>query len=395
MKKLYSLFCLYALFSFAASAQPDPVKWGNLSKEEVALSSYADYPDAPAVVLCDYGTANYELYHNALRLMYTRHLRIKILNKAGYKYANVEIPYWDSYASEKIISLKAHTINVVNGKQQKTEVSNSEMISENIVGNFNIKKFAFPQVKEGSVIEYSYKIVSDDFTSFRTWNFQTDIPVLHSEYRTRIPDNFTYFKSIQGVGKFDLRETTTYYQTLNLGMYHGELKGEQDRYVLKNVPAFVAEPYLSSVKDYIGSIKYQLRHYKGAYGFSANFLNNWENLSNKLLDHQWLGRQLKVNKSTTELASKNTTEAKDPKSKMIALYNFVKHNTGWNGINTVFASQNLDKVLETGKGSSSEINLLLIQLLQSAGLQAEPLLISTKKHGNVQTIYPDISQFDK
>jgi len=49
-----------------------------------------------------------------------------------------------------------------------------------------------PNIKEGSVIEFQYVIKTKSIGSLREWNFQTSIPVNHSEYITYIPEYFVY-----------------------------------------------------------------------------------------------------------------------------------------------------------------------------------------------------------
>ena len=52
-------------------------------------------------------------------------------------------------------------------------------------------------------------------------------------------------------------------------------------------------------------------------------------------------------------------------------------------------------MLETKKGNSAEINLLLTVLLQESGLEAYPVLISTKGHETINRDFPDISSFNQ
>ncbi len=49
-----------------------------------------------------------------------------------------------------------------------------------------------PNVKEGSMVEYSYTIQSDFLFDLREWEFQNTIPVAWSEYRVTIPEYFKY-----------------------------------------------------------------------------------------------------------------------------------------------------------------------------------------------------------
>ena len=66
----------------------------------------------------------------------------------------------------------------------------------------------------------------------------------------------------------------------------------------------------------------------------------------------------------------------------------------WDGSYSFLAEERLDEMLEKGKGSSGDINLLLIALLNKVGVQAHPVLLSTRSHGKMQDVYPLVSQFN-
>src|SRR5690606_6125458 len=64
--------------------------------------------------------------------------------------------------------------------------------------NWDQVKVTFPNVKEGSVVEISYRVNSPFLTNFQDWSFQTTIPTILSEYRGKIPEYFSYDKYLQG-----------------------------------------------------------------------------------------------------------------------------------------------------------------------------------------------------
>jgi hypothetical protein len=82
-----------------------------------------------------------------------------------------------------------------------------------------------------------------------------------------------------------------------------------------------------------------------------------------------------------------------PSEKALVIYEFVKNNIEWNGQYRLHAFD-LKSVLEAKKGNSAEINLILVSMLQKAGIKANPVLISTRDHGIVRTDFPLASQFN-
>ena len=55
-----------------------------------------------------------------------------------------------------------------------------------------------PNVKVGSVIEFSYVINAPAKTQLKDWDFQYDIPVNHSEFKTFIPEYFKFKPAQKG-----------------------------------------------------------------------------------------------------------------------------------------------------------------------------------------------------
>src|SRR5690606_42045312 len=78
---------------FESSAQKPPIKFGDVSLEEVKMSQYALDSAATAVVLCDYGESDLKYDQNqGFYLTFDRITRIKILTRDGYDHANFRIP---------------------------------------------------------------------------------------------------------------------------------------------------------------------------------------------------------------------------------------------------------------------------------------------------------------
>ena len=53
----------------------------------------------------------------------------------------------------------------------------------------------------------------------------------------------------------------------------------------------------------------------------------------------------------------------------------------WNGYNSLTTQQSLQNAWNEKAGNSAEINLLLIVMLQKAGIKTNPVILSTRKNG--------------
>jgi len=111
-------------------------------------------PGAPAIILFrqvdrDDRASNYSARED-------NYVRIKILTEEGRKFGNVELPYWEG--AEKIVDIKGRTQNpdgaIVNfdGKVFEKRLVKARGI------RYSAKIFALPEVRIGSIIEYSYRV---------------------------------------------------------------------------------------------------------------------------------------------------------------------------------------------------------------------------------------------
>jgi hypothetical protein len=101
-------------------------------------------------------------------------------------------------------------------------------------------------------------------------------------------------------------------------------------------------------------------------------------------NNNWLGDDLKPvlagSKSETEKAKK--------------VYAFVRDNFTCTDHSAFSTQQSLKNVMRSKKGSVSEINLLLTAMLRYAGLQSDPVILSTTDHGIAWEYYPMITSFN-
>ena len=112
---------------------------------------------------------------------------------------------------------------------------------------------------------------------------------------------------------------------------------------------------------------------------------------NKDQDFGELLRSAAFVKDTVSAICKNKTNDLE---KAVSIYNYVQNRMKWNGEYRKWALKGLKKPFAEGVGNSSEINLLLTLMLQTAGLNADPVLFSTRDNGIVLAFYPTIDKFN-
>jgi hypothetical protein len=380
------VYGLLIFFSVSAIAQKSPVKFGEIPLEDLKMTIYDKDSSAAAVILVDYGEAYININPNNVALNFEKHTRIKILNKNGLKWADVMIPlYHSGSAEEKVSGLKASVYNLENGKIVESKMNKESVFKEKINRYFNAHKFTLPNVKEGSVIEYSYKIVSEFFTNFPNWQFQHTIPTRHSEYWALIPDFFVYEKYMQGY------ITANHYEVVPKNT--SDYRSNGHHWIVKDVPAFKEEPFITSENDYISKVNFALSYIQFPSQPTREIMGTWEKLNSSLLESESFGKVINGSNYLKKQVEEITNGINDPIQKMTAIHNFVKSNIEWDGYNDHLAFSP-KKILEEKKGSSGDINLLLASMLEKAGFEVQPVLLSTRDHGFVRRQYPMERQFN-
>ena len=408
MKSSIIILSFSILFFSKAFAQ-ETYKFGKVDDELVAMNAYPADPSAEAVIIQDIGDSKfiYDQNKSSFRLQFERHMIIKILSKDGYDWANHEIELYQSGADkEEVFTLKGNSYNLENGKVQKTKLDKSSIFYENKNDFWDVQKFSMPSVKEGTVIEFTYTVMSDFFFNLRSWQFQHDIPVMYSEYNTSIPQYFTFRKITQGYHPMSLNEEKQIpksivfrsFERSNVGNRESSSSSNEVRYVdfttqliATSVPAMRDEAYVSSMDNYVTKIDFELQSTQFPGGEYKDYRNTWATLNKKLLETRRFGLQAKHARFTkNDIGEVSGT----PEEKIAQVYEFVKKNVKWNRFNSIYATFDTEKAYKDGEGSVADINLLLTAMLRDQDIQADPVLISTRDNGLVRENYPITGQFN-
>src|SRR5258706_9637640 len=192
MRLPLALLVCGCIIGFSTSAQKSPVKYGSVSEKDFATKIYSIDSNANAVVIADIGSS--KLVGNTkgwFSLEFKRYRRVHLLNKNGFDIATEGIPlYSEGQVEEQISSLRAVTYNLENGKVVETKLEKENIFKDKLSKNWVVKKFTFPNIKEGSIIEFEYTITSDYLQNLKSWAFKGDYPVLWREYNLSWPSFF-------------------------------------------------------------------------------------------------------------------------------------------------------------------------------------------------------------
>ncbi len=376
MKQLLSALCCIFIFLSAVTAQDFPT-FGYVTAEEIALKECAFDKEAAAVVLLDEAVVNHD---NGSMITY-RHVRIKILKESGIELANIEIPYYRKDNLETVDRIEAKVINTDNnGQVEITDVEKKSVYKKEKNQYWNNMVFAFPRVKVGSIIEYQYRKLSDNYNFLSDWQFHNYLPVVKIAFTLYIPPRLEFTYQVQKVDDYPV-------------IIKNKPEDASVYFEMNNLPGLDNESYMDARKDYLQKISFQLSGINDRMGFQKQN-TTWKMVINDFLSLSVFGTQLRKNLSGVSEFIDEVKKLGSDEAKLKAVYDYVRTNMNWNGFNSRYAGDGVKDAWNKKTGSNGEINLILINLLREAGLDADPLLVSERWHGAVKTNYPFIDQFN-
>jgi Domain of Unknown Function with PDB structure (DUF3857)/Transglutaminase-like superfamily len=390
----YLLACISTLLMCTIQAQNDPPDFGKIDKSDLLLKQCEFDPDAAAYKLIDIGDVRYDYDARGLKIVSERRIRIKILKDKGLDEANIKIPYISQDQLESIDNLTAVTYNLDDaGNVNVNKLEKSSIFKKPVNSVYSEVAFSFPDVKVGSVIEYKYDETNQDLTDLPDWYFQSELPTRFSEYRILIPSIFRFYSQsyvYQNVESSQKEEDQSF--PVSDGVAH--IVSNENTFILRNVPALRDEPFMGADKDYLQRLEFQLNQIVYPSGQVEDILSTWPKLTKELMDDNGFGKQLRKNLSNTGSLDDSLKLLKSDYDKMAFIYNYVQKNMNWNDDENIFSPEGIKSAWDKKSGNNTEINLILIDLLRNAGITSYPLLVSTRDHGIVNTLYPLVDQFN-
>ena len=399
MIKPLSLF-LFIAFAWSAKAQtapqnvPGAMPYGKIDMADLEMKACDFEKDVNAEVLFNKGDCYFDQYFETITNVI--HKRIKIFNDEGKNEADVHIEYYSGNQYEYIRSIQAETINLVNGKIEITKVDKKSIFTKIIDKAKSEIVFSFPNVRPGSVIEYKYEWNTNAFYHMPTWYFQDKLPVRYSEFSTSMPEIFYFREHYQG--SRDLVKDTHKGNSVTIGSGVSAITVSLDDELraMVNIHSLPDEPFMSSYADNVKCLSFQFVSNKPIGGFVKTYSDTWAKVGGALIDDEDFGAQLRRKLNNEQVIIDKAKTLKNDDEKISYLFNKVRDDMTWNGSDSWYTSDGgTPKAWEKKTGNSADINLILYHLLKQSGVEAYPMVVSTREHGRVHPYYTSLSQFNR
>ncbi|HEV7333783.1 MAG TPA: DUF3857 domain-containing protein [Flavisolibacter sp.] len=364
--------------SLTAQSQNAPIDFGQVTRDELEMKECVFDKSADAVVLLDYAVAQFNDQYN---LITERRIRLKILKERGIERANIRIPYYSGDGFEFIRNIEGVVVTPTgNGSFTTTPLERKNIFTQQINRLYSMQTFAMPNVQVGSIIDYKYQSTMKSYGGLKRWEFQKEIPVITSFYELAPIPNSEFAYSVYKA------------PTLPIEIIPNKNEGKV-KFIMNNVPGLRDEVYSATTRNFLQRVNFQFASYTNYMG-KTDYTNTWQKLAIELLSERSFGSQANKDLSGTPFI-KGLSPSLTAVEKLQAVHEFVRSNITWNEINSKYSEEGSKSTLEKKKGNTGEINLLLVSLLKSAGVEAYPLLVSERDFGLVDTAYSFLDQFNK
>lgn len=347
------------------------MKFGKISKEEFAITSNPLDTTADAIILGDFHHYSMEAFSGSLKTNIKVYRRILILDPEGAEdLETISISlYKGNSGADKLSRIKASTFNLEDGKIIETKLDKDSRFKEES-DKWDRYKFAFNNVKKGSIIEYTYTI-SSDFFEFPTYYPQQEYPVLWSELILQYFDGINFKYNYTGNTSPLYRNSETIAEKIS------------DTWIFKNVAPLKQENYMGPVKNYQTKINYELKSIEIPGALYRDYTTSWQEIASDYLEKEHAGKLISKPRFFKDIvdyvnADENATS---PEEKAASALNYIRSNFLWNGNNSEYPTYNFGDVLKDKKGNSADLNILLMGSLKSLDINVRPVLLSTRDNG--------------
>lgn len=336
-------FIVFITLEWASLAQK--IEYGEVSKTELESTKDAKFPEANAVVL-------YRYVNSYLGNYVEVHERIKIFNQEGYDNATIFIPY------SSVNKVKGATYNLVNGEVVKTELDKDLIFEDEIIKDIEFKKFTFPNVSPGSVLEYTYETDGGYLNN------------IYLQYFIPIKKEKVVITNRTDIGVEILQNPRAFLDLTRIE------ESKSTTFLVNDVPALESENYVYDVDIYRSFLKLSLT----ALGDQLRF-GNWNSLVEIINEVDDFGQAVKSKSFYKNDIEPLVASESDNYKKAQIVYNFLKEKMEWDKKYTYMPNVGIRKSYSNAKGNLAEINILYISMLRSLGIEANPVLSSTKLNG--------------
>ncbi len=346
-------------------------RFGVVDTAELKMTSCDFEKDAHAMVLFDRGRM-LVTYHF---IMMDRYKRIKIFDDDAKDEANIKIELSRKFGAEHIVFLEAETITLNNGKIEHTKLDPKLVYQQHIDQSRDEVAFTMPNVKAGSIIEYRYNLEREFSHNFPTWEFQGNLPTRYSQLDVALNPMFSF----------------TMLANKNQPYVEDSPHGRGHIWALENVVSARDEPFKRSDADELQRMTFIISQVK-VDGRVEKVNSSWAETGKEIATDKDFYKPFDQSLQGEDELIKRAKALPTQDQKIAFLFDTVKATVKWNEEKQWLSYHGIKSAWKNKSGNWGEINMILLRLLRQSGVNACPMLVSTRDNGR---IVPDFVNFDQ
>jgi len=385
IRLLYFLSCYFLVQTVVGQK----LELGKVTVEELSQKKHDKDTSAVAAILFKKAKTKFKFSKDNEYECFTEvELKVKIFKKEGLDFGSFKIPFYVGYESieDEVVQIEvANTYNLENGEIIKSKVTNVGKKQENVNEYWKTKVVFFSNVKVGSVLELKYIIKTQNLSVLPDFQYQYDIPVNYAQYISNIPEFYIYKTIKNGMVSIDFKESientsSTFNDKYSnrVTIYH---KSINSIYTAENIPALLDESFIINKDNYYAKIELELKTIRMPEKEPKQVSQTWKDVALSIFEEKYFGKEIEKSSYFIDDLKRIIKSSDNPKEKMDIVFKFVQGRMNWNGFNNYVPKQILEKAYMEKVGNSAEINLILIAMLKMAGLNVDPVIMSTKNNG--------------
>ncbi len=164
---------------------------------------------------------------------------------------------------------------------------------------------------------------------------------------------------------------------------------------MKDVPALKEEPFTTTLDNAVAKIEFQLKAIQFPRSPVRNVMNSWARVSEELMADDDFGSQINrpnnwLDDQVKEIIKGATTQ----EDKARRLFEHIRDHYTCNSYSRYRITTTLKDVVNNKSGSVADINMLLIAMLRTQDIQADPVILSTRSNGYASEFYPLMDRYN-
>jgi hypothetical protein len=163
-------------------------------------------------------------------------------------------------------------------------------------------------------------------------------------------------------------------------------------YVVDNSPALKEEVFVNNIKNYISSVVFELSGVQMPNANYKDYSTTWEGVVKVIYQSDNFGSELRKSGYYDKDIDGVLVNLKTEEEKIAAIFKHVQSTMNWNEFRGYYCNDGVRKAYQNKTGNVAEINLMLTSMLRYAGLDANPVILSTR--GNGISLFPSRTAFD-